>query len=57
MLDIDAIITGQPGAPRLSDLLSMAEKGHEDSAQSGMDSKVVSHLEMQTSKDGVQAPT
>jgi|TARA_R110002167_G_scaffold132696_2_gene317050 predicted P-loop ATPase len=54
MLDIDAIITGQPGAPRLSDLLSMAEKGHEDSAQSGMDSKVVSHLEMQTSKDGVQ---
>jgi predicted P-loop ATPase len=54
MLDIDAIITGKPGSPRLSDLLSMAEKGHEDSAQSGMDSKVVSHLEMQTSKDGVQ---
>ena len=54
MLDIDAIITGKPGSPRLSDLLSMAEKGHGDNDQPSMDSKVVSHLEMQTSKDGVQ---
>ena len=54
MLDIDEVIDGKPGSPRLSDLLAMAEQGHEQKGDQGIDSKVISHLEMQTSKDGVQ---
>ena len=54
MLDIDEVIDGKPGSPRLSDLLKMAEQNHEDKGDQGVDSKVINHLEMQTSKDGVQ---
>ena len=54
MLDIDDVIDGKPGSPRLSDLLKMAEQHHEDKGDQGADSKVINHLEMQISKDGVQ---
>tara|TARA_R100001163_G_scaffold38814_1_gene29556 strand:+ start:2336 stop:3676 length:1341 start_codon:yes stop_codon:yes gene_type:complete len=54
MLDIDAVIDGKPGSPRLSDLLAMAEKRKEKNGDEGADGKVISHLEMQTNKDGTQ---
>ena len=54
MLDIDAVIDGKQGSPRLSDLLAMAEKKKEKNGDEGADGKVISHLEMQTNKDGTQ---
>ena len=54
MLDIDAVIDGKQGSPRLSDLLAMAEKKKEKNGDRGADGKVISHLEMQTNKDGTQ---
>lgn len=54
MLDIDSVIDGKEGSPRLSDLLAMAEKHHEVNGQSGADGRIMSMLEMQTNKDGTQ---
>jgi len=54
MLDIDAVIDGKQGSPRLSDLLAMAEKHKEKNGNEGVDGKVINHLEMQTNKDGTQ---
>tara|TARA_R100000315_G_C5228992_1_gene139929 strand:+ start:567 stop:1907 length:1341 start_codon:yes stop_codon:yes gene_type:complete len=54
MLDIDAIIDGKQGSPRLSDLLAMAEKHTEKNGNEGADGKVINHLEMQINKDGTQ---
>ena len=54
MLDIDAVLDGKKGSPRLTDLLKAAERSYESGNQSGIDSSVVSHLEMQTGRDGVQ---
>lgn len=59
MLDLDDVIDGKEGSPRLTDLLKMAEEAHETKGQSGADSRVYNLLEMQTNKDGTQkvAPT
>ena len=54
MLDIDEVIDGKPGSPRLSDLLAMAEKNKEKNGNEGADGKVINHLEMQINKDGTQ---
>ena len=54
MLDIDSVIDGKEGSPRLSDLLAMAEKHHEKNGQSGADGRIMSMLEMQINKDGTQ---
>tara|TARA_R110000824_G_scaffold303710_1_gene491510 strand:- start:3487 stop:4824 length:1338 start_codon:yes stop_codon:yes gene_type:complete len=54
MLDIDEVIDGKPNSLRLSDLLAMAEKNKDKDDDESADSKVISHLEMQTSKDGIQ---
>ena len=59
MLDLDAVIDGKQGSPRLTDLLKMAEEAHSKSGQDGVDGRVLNLLEMQTNKDGTQkvAPT
>jgi len=59
MLDLDAVIDGKQGSPRLTDLLKMAEESHTKSGQDGVDGRVLNLLEMQTNKDGTQkvAPT
>ncbi len=54
MLDIDALIDGQPGSPRLTDLLKKAEQHFEKNGQTGADNSLVNLLEMQTTRDGQQ---
>ena len=54
MLDIDSILDGKKDSPRLSDLLSAAEKAYERGDQRGVDETVASGLEVQTGRDGVQ---
>ena len=54
MLDLDAVIDGKQGSPRLTDLLKMAEEAHSKSGQDGVDGRVLNLLEMQTNKDGTQ---
>ena len=54
MLDIDSVLDGKEGSPRLVDLLDAAEAAHKNGDQRGIDSRVVSHLETQTGRDGVE---
>ena len=54
MFDIDTILDGKEGSPRLSDLLKAAEDAYEKGEQRGIDSGVVSHLETHTGRDGVE---
>jgi predicted P-loop ATPase len=54
MLDIDAVLDGKKGSPRLTDLLKAAQESYKKGDQRGVDSRVVSHLEMQTGRDGVE---
>jgi len=51
MFDIDTILDGKEGSPRLSDLLKAAEDAYEKGEQRGIDSGVVSHLETHTGRD------
>jgi len=54
MIDLDAVIDGKEGSPRLTDLLKMAEEHHKKQGQEGADGKIVNLLEMQTLRDGTQ---
>ena len=52
MIDLDAVIDGKEGSPRLSDLLKMAEEHFEKSGSEGADSSFMSLLKMTTTRDG-----
>mgnify|MGYP003123175001 FL=1 len=54
MIDLDAVIDGKEGSPRLTDLLKMAEEHHKKTGPEGADGKIVNLLEMQTLRDGTQ---
>ncbi len=41
MIDLDAVIDGKEGSPRLTDLLKMAEEHHKKQGQEGADGKIV----------------
>ena len=52
MIDLDAVLDGKKGSPRLTDLLKMAEEHHDKVGPEGADSGVVRFLKMQTMRDG-----
>ena len=54
MIDLDAVIDGKEGSPRLTDLLKMAEDHHAKVGPEGADSGVIRFLKMQTMRDGTE---
>lgn len=54
MIDLDAVLDGQPGSPRLSDLLKMAEAAGVEADSNSIDSGVLRHLKMTVMRDGTE---
>ena len=54
MIDLDAVLDGKQGSPRLTDLLKMAEDHHAKVGPEGADSAVIRFLKMQTMRDGTE---
>ena len=52
MQDLDQTLTGEPGSPTLSQLLSSAKEAHKKGDQLGPQPTVISRLEVTTTKDG-----
>ena len=52
MIDLDAVLDGKDGSPRLTDLLRMAEDHHKKVGPQGADSGVIRFLKMHTTRDG-----
>ena len=59
MKDLDEILSGEPGAPTLSQLLESAKEAYNRGDQPGPQARVVSRLEVITKRDGADkvAPT